>query len=116
MIHVIELTQPQGHSTSGSHERYKSIERLNWEKEYDCLAQMKLWMIENHIGTEEELDAIHKDIKKEVRLGKKAAWNAFLQPIIDEKNEAIALIKAAAETSANRAFITKIINDLVNYT
>jgi TPP-dependent pyruvate/acetoin dehydrogenase alpha subunit len=114
MIHVTDLTQPQGHSTSGSHERYKSTDRFDWEKEYDCLAQMKLWMIANHIATEEELDAIHKDIKKEVRLGKKAAWNAFLQPILDEKIEAIALINDAAETSANRVFITKIINDLVD--
>jgi pyruvate/2-oxoglutarate/acetoin dehydrogenase E1 component/TPP-dependent pyruvate/acetoin dehydrogenase alpha subunit len=114
MIHVIELTQPQGHSTSGSHERYKSKDRLDWEKEYDCIAQMKLWMIANNIATEEELDTIHKNIKKDVRNGKKAAWNAFLKPILEEKSQAISLITAAAQKSANRVFITKIINDLTD--
>ena len=112
MIHVIELTQPQGHSTSGSHERYKSKDRLDWEREYDCIAQMKLWMIANNIATEEELDTIHKNIKKDVRQGKTAAWNAFLKPILDEKTEAVSLITAASQKSANRVFITKIINDL----
>nr|WP_321222573.1 thiamine pyrophosphate-dependent enzyme [uncultured Psychroserpens sp.] len=112
IIHVIELTQPQGHSTSGSHERYKSKERLDWEKEYDCIAQMKLWMIANNIATDEELDTIHKNIKKDVRQGKKAAWNAFLEPILNEKAEAIALLTAAAQKSANKVFITKLINDL----
>ena len=112
MIHVIELTQPQGHSTSGSHERYKSKDRLDWEREYDCIAQMKLWMIGNNIATEEELDTIHKNIKKDVRQGKTAAWNAFLKPILDEKTEAVSLITAVAQKSANRVFITKIINDL----
>ncbi|MFD2914631.1 alpha-ketoacid dehydrogenase subunit alpha/beta [Psychroserpens luteus] len=112
LIHVIELTQPQGHSTSGSHERYKNKERLDWEKEYDCISQMKLWMIANNIATEEELDVIHKNIKKDVRIGKKAAWNAFLQPILDEKAQGVSLIAAAAQKSANRVFITKIINDI----
>ena len=114
LIHVIELTQPQGHSTSGSHERYKSKDRLDWEREYDCIAQMKLWIIANNIATEEELDAIHKNIKKDVRQGKKAAWNAFLKPILDEKTKAVSLITAVAQKSANRVFITKIINDLTD--
>jgi pyruvate/2-oxoglutarate/acetoin dehydrogenase E1 component/TPP-dependent pyruvate/acetoin dehydrogenase alpha subunit len=114
MIHVIELTQPQGHSTSGSHERYKSKDRLDWEREYDCIAQMKLWIIANNIATEEELDAIHKNIKKDVRQGKKAAWNAFLKPILDEKTQAVSLLTAAAQKSANRVFVTKIINDLTD--
>ncbi|WP_040280887.1 alpha-ketoacid dehydrogenase subunit alpha/beta [Psychroserpens damuponensis] len=113
LIHVIELTQPQGHSTSGSHERYKSKERLDWEKEHDCIAQMKLWMIANNIATEDELDVVHKNVKKDVRQGKKAAWNAFLKPILDERTKAVTLIKAASQKSSNRAFITKTINDLV---
>lgn len=112
MIHVVELTQPQGHSTSGSHERYKSKERLEWETEHDCVAQMRLWMLSNNIATEEELDAVDKTIKKEVREGKKAAWSAFLEPILHEQKQALALISSAAETSANKVFITKVINDL----
>lgn len=112
MIHVTELTQPQGHSTSGSHERYKSKERLAWEAEYDCIAQMRQWMIANNIVSEEELSAIDKDIKKQVRDGKKAAWNAYLNPIKNEQSEAITLMTAAAEHSANKVFISKLINDL----
>ena len=64
MIHVQELTQPQGHSTSGSHERYKNEERLAWEAEYDCNAQMRQWMIDNNIATDEELITLEKDIKE----------------------------------------------------
>lgn len=112
MIHVVELTQPQGHSTSGSHERYKSKDRLAWEAEYDCIAQMRLWMISNNIAKEEELDTIDKTIKKSVREGKKAAWTAFLKPILQEQNKALEIISAAAEKSANKVFISKIINDL----
>ncbi|MBR9915183.1 MAG: transketolase [Algicola sp.] len=112
MIHVVELTQPQGHSTSGSHERYKSKERLDWETEYDCIAQMRSWMINNDIATEEALVTLEKSIKKNVRDGKKAAWNAYLEPILNEQQEAIKLLSAAANTSANKVFISKIINDL----
>ena len=112
MIHVLELTQPQGHSTSGSHERYKSKERLAWETEYDCIAQMRHWMINNNIATEEELDSVDRDIKKIVREGKKLAWNAFLAPILEDQKQVISLMTSVASTSVNKAFITKIISDL----
>lgn len=112
MIHVSELTQPQGHSTSGSHERYKSKERLAWEAEYDCIAQMRDWMIANNIATGEELSIVDKDIKKQVRDGKKAAWNAYLDPIITDQKAALSLMTAAAEKSSNKVFITKLINEL----
>ncbi len=112
MIHVTELTQPQGHSTSGSHERYKSKERLAWESEYDCISQMRLWMISNNVATEEELDAIDKTIKKNVREGKKAAWSAYLKPILQEQYQAVDLMTKAAEKSANKVFMTKIISEL----
>jgi pyruvate/2-oxoglutarate/acetoin dehydrogenase E1 component len=112
MIHVQELTQPQGHSTSGSHERYKNEERLAWEAEYDCNAQMRQWMIDNNIATDEELIALEKDIKKAVRDGKKAAWASFINPIKAEKQEALSLIENVANTSSNSVFITKLKNDL----
>ena len=112
MIHVLELTQPQGHSTSGSHERYKSKERLEWEQEYDCVAQMEKWMISNNIANQDELDALSKTIKKNVRDGKKAAWNSYLEPIKKEQNEALALLNSLSESSSNKVFINKIINDL----
>ncbi|WP_132703510.1 alpha-ketoacid dehydrogenase subunit alpha/beta [Winogradskyella wandonensis] len=112
MIHVQELTQPQGHSTSGSHERYKDEARLAWEAEYDCNAQMRQWMIANNIASDEELKAIEKDIKKAVRDGKKAAWSAFINPIKAERDEAVSLLDRVANSSANGVFITKLKNDL----
>lgn len=112
MIHVVELTQPQGHSTSGSHERYKSKERLQWETEFDCIVKMQEWMLSNNIATQDELDAIGKTIKKEVSQGKKAAWEAYLNPIKEEQQEAINLLTNLAESSSNKVFINKIVSDL----
>ncbi|WP_299228883.1 thiamine pyrophosphate-dependent enzyme [uncultured Psychroserpens sp.] len=112
MIHVQELTQPQGHSTSGSHERYKSKERLEWEAEYDCIVQMRNWMLSNNIATQDELDTLDKAIKKNVRDGKKAAWKSYLEPILTEQKEALKLISNLANSSSNKVFINKIVNDL----
>ncbi len=112
LIHVNELTQPQGHSTSGSHERYKSSERLEWESEFDCIAQMRLWMMANNIATEEEIIEIDKAAKKEVLEGKKAAWLAFNEPIKKEQQELISLLFAIASSSSNRVFLEKYANDL----
>ncbi|WP_350288421.1 thiamine pyrophosphate-dependent enzyme [uncultured Croceitalea sp.] len=113
LIHVTELTQPQGHSTSGSHERYKSQERLEWERENDCNKRFREWILEKNISTEEELKALEKKIKQEVRNAKKTAWNAFLQPHISKKKELVTLIGQLADKSPNRSFITKIKNDLI---
>lgn len=107
LIHVNELTQPQGHSTSGSHERYKNAERLAWEGDFDCIRQMKLWMIALNIASPEELEELETSIKKEVIEGKKAAWEAFVAPTKNEQKELIALLDKIAETSENKAFITK---------
>ncbi|MDC1504806.1 thiamine pyrophosphate-dependent enzyme [Winogradskyella sp.] len=112
LIHVQELTQPQGHSTSGSHERYKNAERLAWEAEYDCNVQMRKWILENNIATEDDLVAIEKDIKKAVRNGKKAAWSAFINPILSETETVKTLLTKVAASSANSAFISKLKNDL----
>ena len=112
MIHVQELTQPQGHSTSGSHERYKNEDRLKWEADFDCLRQMKLWMITMNIASSEELDTIDDATKKEVLEGKKLAWTAFVAPTKSEQNELIELLQNIAEESANKIFINKFISDL----
>ncbi|REG99550.1 alpha-ketoacid dehydrogenase subunit alpha/beta [Flavobacterium aquicola] len=114
LIHVNQLTQPQGHSSSGSHERYKSASRLAWEKEFDCIRQMKLWMIAINIASPEELDAIDLDAKKEVFEGKKTAWNAFINPIIEEKNELIAILERASEVCAKKDEILRNISSLKN--
>ncbi len=112
LIHVQELTQPQGHSTSGSHERYKSAERLEWEAKFDCIAQMKRWMIETEIATEEALSEMHETIKKEVLEAKKIAWSNYLNPIKEEQNEAVALLDKIASSSANKVFIESLVSEL----
>jgi pyruvate/2-oxoglutarate/acetoin dehydrogenase E1 component/TPP-dependent pyruvate/acetoin dehydrogenase alpha subunit len=114
LIHVKELTQPQGHSTSGSHERYKSKERLTWEAAFDCNVQMRTWILDNNFATDEALIAIEKDIKKQVRDGKKAAWEAFVAPQRQEQEEAVTLLTNLAEASDNRNFIDIIKNELAS--
>tara|TARA_R110002012_G_scaffold206357_3_gene376236 strand:+ start:46806 stop:49217 length:2412 start_codon:yes stop_codon:yes gene_type:complete len=112
LIHVQELTQPQGHSTSGSHERYKNEARLAWEAEYDCNVKLREWIIANGIATDDDLLAIEKTIKKQVRDGKKAAWTAFSQPLKDEQNELVTLLETVAAASPNKVFIEKLKNEL----
>ena len=105
LVHVSQLTQPQGHSSSGSHERYKSAERLNWEKDFDCIRQMRLWMIAINIASPEELDEIDAQAKKEVLEGKKEAWKDFIEPILNEQKELLSLLERVAETSQNKTKI-----------
>lgn len=116
LIHVNELTQPQGHSTSGSHERYKNKERLAWEAKTDCNVKLREWIIETSISTDEELNTIEKSIKKEVREAKKLAWNAYLNPIIEEQKEVSKIISQVAISSVNRIFIEKINSSLLENT
>lgn len=97
LIHVTEVTQPQGHSTSGSHERYKDKQRLDWEKEYDCILQMRNWMLESAICTEEELTVLETEAKQLVRLAQKEAWNEFLGSIKVEKDLAVGMLTAMAD-------------------
>jgi len=112
LIHVLELTQPQGHSTSGSHERYKNAERLEWETNHDCNAKMREWIIESGIATNETLIEIERTAKRTVRDSKKNAWNTFLRPIKKEQIEIVTILKQVAAKSANRVFISKLANDL----
>src|SRR6201996_4901533 len=101
LIHVVEMTQPQGHSTSGSHERYKSKDRLAWEDEHDCLLQMRKWMIESAIATEEEMDTLEATAKKYVRECQKEAWSEFEGEIIEEIKEVKSLISNLTSQSQN---------------
>ncbi|MGZ4054761.1 MAG: alpha-ketoacid dehydrogenase subunit alpha/beta [Bacteroidia bacterium] len=112
LIHVEEVTQPQGHSTSGSHERYKSKERLQWESDYDGIKKMREWILANKLSSENELNEIEENAKKVVREAKSAAWNAYLNPIKAELKEVSLMMDAIAAQSVNAAFITKIKNDL----
>ena len=112
LIHVYELTQPQGHSTSGSHERYKNEARLQWESDFDCVKKMREWMIGFNLATAESLDQMEADIKKEVLEGKKAAWNAYLESIKNEQAELVSVLENIAESSANKVFISKFASEL----
>ncbi|MHB1277412.1 MAG: alpha-ketoacid dehydrogenase subunit alpha/beta [Bacteroidia bacterium] len=99
LIHVQELTQPQGHSTSGSHERYKSPERLQWEQEYDCIVQMRSWMESSGIVANEELDNLEKEWKKEVNTMKKEAFESFLSGIKSDISSVGVLLEALGQES-----------------
>jgi pyruvate/2-oxoglutarate/acetoin dehydrogenase E1 component/TPP-dependent pyruvate/acetoin dehydrogenase alpha subunit len=114
LVHVSQLTQPQGHSSSGSHERYKSAERLAWEKDYDCIRQMRLWMIAINIASPEELDEIDADAKIAVLEGKKEAWKEFIDPIINEQKQLLSLLERVAETSQNKTKILQYVSVLKN--
>ncbi len=105
LIHVKELTQPQGHSTSGSHERYKNEDRLNWERENDCNVKFREWVIENNFAGEEELEELEKDIKKQVRDGKKAAWEAYANPMKVKQKQLLPLLDKVANSSQNKEAI-----------
>ncbi|MDW5288172.1 thiamine pyrophosphate-dependent enzyme [Formosa sp. PL04] len=112
LIHVNELTQPQGHSTSGSHERYKDGDRLAWEITNDCNTKMRKWVISNSFATDEELTELEKGVKREVREGRKTSWAQFVGPINKDKAEALNILRQVANKSTNKVFILKIIQDL----
>jgi pyruvate/2-oxoglutarate/acetoin dehydrogenase E1 component/TPP-dependent pyruvate/acetoin dehydrogenase alpha subunit len=96
LVHVTEVTQPQGHSTSGSHERYKSKERLDWETEFDGIVQMRQWIISQDLATEEEITTIENAATQSVKDAQKQAWTDFLEPIKSEVSELIALLNQLA--------------------
>ncbi len=115
IFHIEELTQPQGHSTSGSHERYKSPERLAWEKEWDGIAKMKEWIITNSIAGEEELNALAARAKTEVRDEKNQAWEAYMGPIRQQAAEAAELIRTAVVNDMEKfRQLQDLANELVN--
>ncbi len=96
IFHVDEITQPQGHSTSGSHERYKTQERLAWEREWDCLKKMREWIIENALSDSDELEEIERNAKKEVKASRDSAWQNYLGPIKRQVEKAVELINGLA--------------------
>ena len=105
LFHITEVTQPQGHSTSGSHERYKSAERLEWEKEYDCILQMRKWIISESIASDAELDHIEKEAIERVKHARKSAWNNYQKPLNQLRDE---FLKIADVTTCNCAKTQKI--------
>ena len=113
LIHVKELTQPIGHSTSGSHERYKSNERLEWEKKNDCNLKMREWILSNGIASELELLSIENDSKNKVKKSKQDAWQSYSRPIINSRNELISLLKSFINKNIDLD-INQIIQELNN--
>jgi len=114
LIHVQELTQPQGHSTSGSHERYKTPERLEWEAKNDCNVKLREWILESGIATNEALVEIERTAKRDVREARKNAWNTFLRPIKKEHQELISILKQVEANSINGVFISKLKDSIAN--
>lgn len=96
LVHVVELTQPLGHSTSGSHERYKSSDRLAWERERDCLVQMRAWMESAGLATAAQLDAWAAEDRDHVEAERAAAWETRLAPILAERDSMVTVLRAAA--------------------
>ncbi len=101
LMHVQEVTQPQGHSTSGSHERYKTEDRLKWEEDFCCLDRLRKWILKNKIASAKTLDKLEKEAREEVIEAKNAAWNAFMEPIKEEKNTVLSLIQKLEDETGN---------------
>jgi pyruvate/2-oxoglutarate/acetoin dehydrogenase E1 component/TPP-dependent pyruvate/acetoin dehydrogenase alpha subunit len=114
LFHVTEVTQPQGHSTSGSHERYKTKERLEWEEEFDCIRKMREWLTESAIATIEDLDEIESAAKKTVSDARKKAWDAHVSSIRTEAKEAAGVINNLAVASPQKVFIERFASHLLD--
>lgn len=112
LFHVEELTQPQGHSTSGSHERYKSSERLQWEKEWDGKKQMRDWILANSLADEDELNEIENNARHFVKTSKQHAWHKYITPIKDQVTETVKLLEKYASSLENKQEVQKYIREL----
>ncbi len=112
LIHVTEMTQPQGHSTSGSHERYKDEKRLQWEKDFDCNKKFRAFILEANIASDVELQDLEKAIKKEVRDTKNATWKEFISVVINEQLDALSYYKPVVEKSTQSVFVKAIVDEL----
>jgi len=112
LFHITEVTQPLGHSTSGSHERYKTPERLAWEKEFDCIRQMRNWIIAESIASHEELDHIEKEATERVKQAKKTAWNNYQKPLNQLRDEFLRIADVTTCNCAKTAKINAIKQDL----
>jgi pyruvate/2-oxoglutarate/acetoin dehydrogenase E1 component/TPP-dependent pyruvate/acetoin dehydrogenase alpha subunit len=108
LVHVIDVTQPQGHSTSGSHERYKSPERLQWEQEYDCIRKMREWMIEQGVATDVELAALEKEDRAALEAIRRLAWEAYLEPILEERGQVMDMLDEIAGSSRHASALGEI--------
>ncbi len=114
LLHIDEVTQPQGHSTSGSHERYKTAERLAWEKEHDCIKVMGEWLVKEGIATEEDIKRIKTDAKKYVRECRDRAWAAFMNPNKEQRLELLNILQRIKAHSSKPTLVEEYISKLTN--
>lgn len=114
LVHVVEMTQPQGHSTSGSHERYKSKERLAWETEFDCIRKMREWIIEQNISSAGELDELEKNAKATAKKIKDQSWKRFNEGIQRDQQELIILLEQAVAQYSELKNILNVLNKTIN--
>lgn len=112
LIHVVEVTQPQGHSTSGSHERYKSKDRLEWEKAHDCNLKFREWILSEGLVDESDLEEIEKEEKEIAKQSRAAAWNAFINEIKEEQSHAVEIMEALSQESEHGGTIIPLITEL----
>lgn len=112
MVHVEDMTQPQGHSTSGSHERYKPAERLAWEAEHDCIRRMRQWIIEEVMVLPEEIEALEREARQSARSAKDRAWKAFMDDIRKDQRIVSGLLERAARENIKRPIMLQIKHDL----
>jgi pyruvate/2-oxoglutarate/acetoin dehydrogenase E1 component/TPP-dependent pyruvate/acetoin dehydrogenase alpha subunit len=110
LFHIKECTQPQGHSTSGDHRRYKSEERLKWESEFDCIKKMREWIIEMELASPQDLDTIQEEAKKVALNGQKNAWRKYNDPIQDEMLRLTAILEVCIQESQNPELPTILAN------
>lgn len=112
LFHVEEVTQPQGHSTSGSHERYKTTDRLQWEREWDCNKKMKEWIIENNLWNEHDLNEVEREVKNFVRTEKNAAWEEYERPIKLQVQEVITALREAGTVARKTEAMEEVVQSL----
>ena len=114
LFHVEEITQPQGHSTSGSHERYKTPERLQWEKDWDCIKKFREWIVANGIASEEDLNEIDNTVKEQVRVSKSDAWEKYYIPIKQQVEKTIGLLTEISHEESTLGQIRQLMEELKN--
>ncbi|HEY5732002.1 MAG TPA: thiamine pyrophosphate-dependent enzyme [Anaerolineales bacterium] len=114
LVHVYDVTQPQGHSTSGSHERYKTPERMKFEDEFDCVRKMREWMLEQRVISAPELDSLEKEDYNAVEGIRKLAWDAYLAPILEERNQVMDMLDEIAGSSSHASALEKVRDRLAN--
>jgi 2-oxoisovalerate dehydrogenase E1 component len=112
LVHVIEMTQPQGHSTSGSHERYKSKERLKWEDDFDCIGRFRAWILDKKLASEKELATIEAEVQKAAENAKNEAWEEYLRPLEKERTEALTLLESLGTKTGRQDLCNKTSQEL----